>query len=1345
MNTVLDDNKKLCLMSGEIIAMSEGMSMIFEPMDLLVASPATVSRCGMIYLEPEQLGWRPLLTSWLETNSKGGKFNVEDEDKILNFTLYSPDVELIQGLFNWLVEPCLCFVRKELEEMSPTVNSNLIMSLLNILEALLSRCLIRSKGVDCGDLDMVDAKEMKQRVQDIECCFLQSLVWSLGKSGTSSSQLKFSAFLFSFISNPNCIEGQHVGVWNALRVKKWVKPEFNSAFRGKFSLPMPAKTDCFESVYIPEEKKWRSWTDLLPTFVIPPNTSFSNIVVPNNYTAQFTYMIELLVPHKKNVLICGPTGTGKSLYVNNIITGSLPQEKYKALPLGFSAKTSANMTQDIIDGKLDKRRKGVYGPPMGQQSVIFVDDMNMPEVEVYGAQPPIELLRQLVDNGGWYDLKEKSWRMIVDTSLIAAMGPSGGGRNSITPRLLRHFNLFCFAEFDDTTLKRIFSTIVQWHFQGLSFPAEVRGLSESVVDATLDTYRAAVAMLLPTPQKSHYTFNLRDFSRIIQGILLCKPAESFVKSSLVRLWCHESLRVLGDRLVDTADRQWLHQHLEKTCITRFGASFADTFQHLATGPPDAAGKNSVTPSDMRNCIFGDYLTEDKKKPYCEIRNLIELHKRMDEYLLDYNVSSRKPMDLVMFSFAIEHISRVSRILKMGNGLLAGVGGSGRQSVTKLAAHMGGFSVFQIEISKNYRNTEWREDLKTLLKDAGTGPSPMVFIFSDTQIKNEIFVEDINNMLNSGEVPNIFPPDERALICEAIRPIARQVHGKAASDMSSQELYSFFVKRVKQNLRIVLAFSPIGDAFRDRLRKFPALINCCTIDWFTAWPGDALVAVAKKFLADVKFDSELMRSNIVTLCQRFHQNVINMSEKFLTHSKRRNYVTPTSYLELIVAFKQNLDKKRIEVSQAKMRYEVGLDKLAFAADQVNSMQKELADLQPDLVESAAASEELMKVIQLKMPAVMETRRVVTEEAVVAQMEADKVQKQKNEVEADLAVAIPALEEAVAALNTIKPNDINEIKALSKPPEKIKMVCRAVCIMLDIKAVRVPDPMDPSKRIMDHWGPSQKMLSDSTFINKLMDYDKDNMNPKIVAEMKKDYIEHPDFNPEAIAKASKAAEGMCRWCFAMITYDSVAKVVAPKKAALELAVAILNATMSELDAKKAALKRVEDELKLLQSQLAAAKQKKADLESQAGMCDVKILRANELLAGLGGEKDRWGEFAAQLHERHSRLTGDVLVSAGLLAYLGPFTAIYRQQQMASWVAALREFDIPGSETPTLSSTLGDAVQIRQWNIDGLPTGATQFNGCLDCVRLVKAVGISQSFLCTSYLIHLQSLSTTQTPSL
>ena len=125
--------------------------------------------------------------------------------------------------------------------------------------------------------------------------------------------------------------------------------------------------------------------------------------------------------------------------------------------VNFSAQTTVSQTQGIIDGKLDKRRKGVFGPRSGKRAIVFVDDFNMPQVEEYGAQPPIEILRQFLCDTGWYDIEgDKSWRSIVNTQLLAAMGPPGGGRNEITPRIMRHFNLVCLVDSDNETLESIF-------------------------------------------------------------------------------------------------------------------------------------------------------------------------------------------------------------------------------------------------------------------------------------------------------------------------------------------------------------------------------------------------------------------------------------------------------------------------------------------------------------------------------------------------------------------------------------------------------------------------------------------------------------------------------------------------------------------------------------------------------------------------------------------------------------------------------------------------------------------------------------------------------------------------
>ena len=136
--------------------------------------------------------------------------------------------------------------------------------------------------------------------------------------------------------------------------------------------------------------------------------------------------------------------------------------------------------------------------------------------------------------------------------------------------------------------------------------------------------------------------------------------------------------------------------------------------------------------------------------------------------------------------------------------------------------------------------------------------------------------------------------------------------------------------------------------------FPSLVNCCTIDWFTEWPGDALEKVATKFLEDMDMDDEVetnrekkfksihiffiilffqIRRNSVKMCGHFHETVRQTSIRYLAETKRHNYVTPTSYLALILTFKSLLTGKRDEILNLKTRYEMGLGKLEFASNQV----------------------------------------------------------------------------------------------------------------------------------------------------------------------------------------------------------------------------------------------------------------------------------------------------------------------------------------------------------------------------------------------------------------------------
>lgn len=174
---------------------------------------------------------------------------------------------------------------------------------------------------------------------------------------------------------------------------------------------------------------------------------------------------------------------------------------------------------------------------------------------------------------------------------------------------------------------------------------------------------------------------------------------------------------------------------------------------------------------------------------------------LDEYLEDYNQVNTAQMKLVLFLDAVRHICRISRIIRqpLGNALLLGVGGSGRQSLTRLAAHMAEYDLFQIELSKNYGTTEWRDDVRKCLMKAGLENVPIVFLFADTQIKSEIFLEDLNNILNSGDVPNIYGIDDLDRIYVDMKPIVRD----SGLQTTKSNLFSAYTKRVRSNIHIVI--------------------------------------------------------------------------------------------------------------------------------------------------------------------------------------------------------------------------------------------------------------------------------------------------------------------------------------------------------------------------------------------------------------------------------------------------------------------------------------------------------------------------------------------------------------
>lgn len=190
------------------------------------------------------------------------------------------------------------------------------------------------------------------------------------------------------------------------------------------------------------------WDNQVQKFEYVKDMSFFDMMVPTADTYKHRYCLEQLLSVSKCVFFTGQTGVGKSVTVMNTMQIlSVVKEGTDAKPLvgitiNFSAQTMSLRVQQSIEEKLEKSRTQFRAPP-GKRVAIFIDDINMPSVEEYGAQPPIELLRLLIDKSGMYDRKEWEWKGVLDTTLIAAAAPPSGGRAVLTPRFTTHFNVFC--------------------------------------------------------------------------------------------------------------------------------------------------------------------------------------------------------------------------------------------------------------------------------------------------------------------------------------------------------------------------------------------------------------------------------------------------------------------------------------------------------------------------------------------------------------------------------------------------------------------------------------------------------------------------------------------------------------------------------------------------------------------------------------------------------------------------------------------------------------------------------------------------------------------------------------
>ncbi|KAK2581989.1 hypothetical protein KPH14_002425 [Odynerus spinipes] len=1018
------------------------------------------------------------------------------------------------------------------------------------------------------------------------------------------------------------------------------------------------------------------WSDAHKEYPRPEEIKHYDIILPTEGLIQDNFYIFKGVGNWKHCsdLLKGETvtdmcysdqnnsATGKTAFLQNLLKNKLSKHNYLANIFNFSSLITAENAKYLFLSYLNRIRKGYYALPKDKYCINLIDDLNLDIDTSINAKSVLELMRQYFNYGHWF---------------------------------MRHFNVYKFPELTMDSTYKIFSNILLFNLKKNLFSTDVLSNATSITNATIDVYNSILKTLRPIPTKVQYLFNIRDIYRVISGCSLIQKESVDTKITFIRLWVHETLRVFGDRISDDNDKEVLYESIKNAVKKHFKDSFETAFNHLPK-----AKDNQITKDSLKHLIFGNFVesgkVSQKNKKYEEISSFEILKNTIMSYMKDYNNSFHEKIDIVITQRILENVVQICRLLAMpcGNAIIISTIRSGKRSITKLAAYIQEQNFFEPTASSYYNLNIWKENIKEILCMCGGFQKDCTFYLTDRQMKN-IFLQDINSLLNTGEIPNLFSNEEKHNIIAVTRIHAQK--GDPNAEISTRAVMDYFIQQCKNKLHFVLGFSPMRDTMRKYFHLYPNLIKCCTINFYDTWPEDTLVEIAMVHMENIDIP-ENIKDGIIQACISFHNDAIMNSLTYFKDNGKRTYVTASAFLHIVKLYVHLMTKRQQEIITARSRYIKGLEQLDIAAKQVEKMSATLTILKPELELSAQKTIETMKEVENENLTVEKATILVRKEEEIANKKAEVAGVLKSECEADLAVAIPILEDAVSALNTLKPTDITLVKAMKNPPDTVKLVMAAVCVMLDISPDRTIDPTT-GKKVIDYWAPSKRILGDMNFLQNLKDYNKDDIPSTVIQIVKSIYMTDKNFVPQIVAKASSAAEGLCKWVRAMVSYNDVAKVVAPKKEKLAAAQKECNEAEAFLNEKRLTLFNLNVKLATLNSSLQDALQKKLKLEEEVTNCTKKLEKAENLIESLASEKDCWLQSAYDLQLSYDNLAGDMILSSAIIAYTGPFNIECRDKMVQKWIQLLQILNLPYSKSYNFVNILGVELEISSWYIAGL----------------------------------------------
>ncbi len=618
--SVLDDNKMLTLPNGERLNLPSSVRIMFEVETLKYATPATVSRCGMVWFSSDVINFEMLVRHYSDL-LKYSVFDDLDEDGVSG-SIQPPNiaretqgvvVEVTSKHFGTnFISPAL----KRAKELGHIMEFSETRA-LNTLFSLIQRAC--RTVLEYNDQHSDFPLEYDQIEHFVSRKLLLCFIWSFAGDCPLDIRQNFGNFLASMTSIS-------VPVGSPLL---------------DFNVSLPAAT-------------WDPWQEVVPEKdVDPQDVNTSDTVIPTVDTVRHEDVLYSWMSEHRPVILCGPPGSGKTMTLFNALR-KLPN--FEVASINFSSATTPDLVIKSLEQYCEYRKtmNGTILAPtqIGRWLVLFCDEINLPAPDAYGTQRVISFMRQLVEQGGFWRTINRSWITLERIQFVGACNPpTDAGRVALSLRFLRHSPVIMVDYPGRQSLYQIYHTFVRGI---LKCVPDLRGFADAITRAMVEFYSRSQAKYTSSVQ-SHYIYSPRELTRWVRGMYeAIRPLEGIKLEDLVRIWAHEALRLFQDRLVDEEERIWTRENIFSIAEDNFpGLDLS-----LALAEP---------------IMFSNWLS----KYYVSVDR--EILREFTKARLKTFCEEEVDVPLVLFNDVLDHVLRIDRVFRQPQGhlILIGISGSGK--------------------------------------------------------------------------------------------------------------------------------------------------------------------------------------------------------------------------------------------------------------------------------------------------------------------------------------------------------------------------------------------------------------------------------------------------------------------------------------------------------------------------------------------------------------------------------------------------------------------------------------------------------------------------------------------